>query len=129
MDQKSLQKRPGIWLVLAILACVSPAYAMTIHVPADAPTIQAGVDKANNGDVVVLADNTYSGQGNVDIHFGGKSITVRSENGPTGCIIDGEHAARGFIFDSGETSDARLESVTITNGFSDQSGGGIEIDA
>ena len=30
----------------------------------------------------------YSGDGNLEIDFQGKAITVRSENGPAGCIID-----------------------------------------
>jgi hypothetical protein len=41
---------------------------------------------------------------------------VRAENGPSACIIDCEGAARGFIFDDGETSAAVVDGFTITGG-------------
>ena len=44
-----------------------------------------------------------------DLDFGGKRITVRSENGPENCIIDCEADGRGFYFHSGEESEQRVE--------------------
>ena len=87
-----------------------PAVADIINVPGDYPTIQAGIDAAMDGDEVVVADGVYTGDGNRDIDFGGKLITVRSENGPANCIIDCQGTAanphRGFYFHSGETTAA-----------------------
>ena len=40
----------------------------------DAPTIQAGIDSASAGDVVSLADGTYTGTDNRNIDFSGKEI-------------------------------------------------------
>ncbi len=37
---------------------------------------------------MLVADGIYTGEGNRDIDFLGKAITVRSENGPESCIID-----------------------------------------
>ena len=94
-----------------------------IQVPAAAATIQAGIDLAQLGDHVVLADGIYTGSGNRDLHIA-KDITVRSASGdPTACIIDCQGATRGVTFEFGATSNASLEAVTVTNGNSTQGGG------
>ena len=41
-----------------------------IHVPGDQPTIQAGIDAAEDGDIVLVADDTYTGDGNKNLDFG-----------------------------------------------------------
>ena len=51
-------------------------------------TIQAAVDDANDLDIIIVADGVYTGPGNWDIDLSGKAITLKSENGPTKCIID-----------------------------------------
>jgi len=61
--------------------------AITIHVPADQPTIQAAIDAANNGDTVLVSSGTY--KENIDFH--GKAITLVSQNGPAATIIDGQN--------------------------------------
>jgi hypothetical protein len=47
--------------------------------PADFRTIQAAVGDANDGDTVLVAPGTYTSDGNRDIDFRGKAITVRGE--------------------------------------------------
>lgn len=102
-----------------------PCSAATIVVDpngsADYITIQAGIDNAANGDTIVAADGIYTGAGNRDIDFTGKTLTVRSDNGPENCIIDCQASSgnkhRGFIFHSGESNDSVLKGFTITNGY------------
>lgn len=88
----------------------------------DFATIQAAIDAAVNGDVVVLQAGTYTGSGNRDIDFLGKAITVRGATGDANdCVIDcqGTEAEphRGFKFVSGEDGNSVLEVITITNGY------------
>jgi len=94
--------------------------------------IQEGIDAAQPGDEVVIADGVYTGAGNKNLDFGGKDITVRSASGdPSTCVIDCQGAGRGFFFHSGETPDSVVTGLTIRNGYvSDSSpgswyGGGV----
>ena len=120
-------------VLLLAPAITTSAYANTWYIlpdgTGDAPTIQAGIDSAFNGDEVVLADGTFTGEGNRDIDYHGKAIIVRSQsNDPGVCVIDCQGLGRGFDFHSDEGSESVLEAVTITNGSAPESygkGGGI----
>lgn len=105
-------------IIFCLLCANTTIFAAVIHVPADQPTIQLGIDAAENGDTVLVADGTYSGAGNVNIDFLGKQIIVKSENGPEATIVDCQSIpnTRGFIFQNEETNDVVLEGFTITNG-------------
>src|SRR5262249_19509425 len=111
---------------LLLSAGQSPMLAEDIHVPADQPTIQAGIDAAAESDVVILADATYTGSGNKNLDFHGKAITVRSEsNDPRRCLIDCQQDGRGFSCHRGETAASTLSGLTIQNGQVSDAGGGI----
>ncbi len=83
--------------------------------------IQDGIDAAIPGDTVLVADGTYRGNGNRDLDFLGKTITVQSQNGPALTVVDCEGNAsdphRGFVFQSGEEPLAVLSGFTIMNGY------------
>jgi len=88
--------------------------AATIHVPRDFATIQRAIDSAADGDIVEVAPGTYRGDGNHNIDFGGKAITVRSSAGPERTIIDcaGQNH-RGFYFHRAEGPSSVLRGFTI----------------
>ena len=102
----------------------------TIRVPEDYTTIQDAIDNASDGDIVEVGPETYSGDGNRDIDFRGKAITVRSSNGPYDTTIDcsDSEGHRGFYFRRNEGSDSVLRGFTIIGATvpgSDAIGGGI----
>ena len=110
-------KRRILLIMVLEVACLvgGTAFAATIHVPSDQPTIQDGIDAADEGDTVLVADGTYTYAGNIDLDFQGKAITVRSENGPENCIIHGLGSRRGFYFHSGEGESSEVRGFTIMN--------------
>ena len=58
----------AFFLILTLSA--HPALAATIHVPADQPTIQAGIDAAVDGDLVLVGPTgTYVRYGAIGIPF------------------------------------------------------------
>ena len=91
-----------------------------VYVPGDFLTIQAAIDDVLKGGTVMVAEGIYTGEGNRNIDFKGKTITVRSENGPESCIIDcfdpEYYGYRGFVFHSGEDGNSVLSGFTVTNG-------------
>lgn len=112
--------------LLAVMLLSLAAYGITIHVPGDYPTIQAGINAASNGDTVAVASGTYTGTGNKNLDFGGRAIVVMSEGGPYNCTIDCQGSGRGVYFHSGESRNSVLYGFTIKNG-NNTYGGGINV--
>jgi len=109
----------------AFLILNSPVLAIERLVPSQYSTIQAAIDDCNNGDVVIVEPNIYTGPGNRDIDFKGLAITVRSTdpNDPyvvAATVIDCEGSPsskhRGFRFHSGEGPNSIVAGFTIING-------------
>lgn len=96
-------------------------------VPESYPSIQMAIDSAEDGDVIVVSSGRYS----ESIDFLGKNITLRSTNPDdpdvvAATIIIGDGGGSVVTFQSGETSEAKLEGFTITDGNS-LKGGGLAI--
>jgi hypothetical protein len=98
--------------------------AQIIHIPANQPTIQAGIDAATDGDTVLVADGTYL----ENISFQGKAITVASQflmdgdtNHINNTVIDGSQPANPDTasvvrFCNGEDTTSIICGFTITGG-------------
>jgi len=68
---------------------------------------------------IVLTDGIYTGARNKNLDYDGRAVTVRSANGRVNCVIDMEGDGRGFCFHSHEPAGARVEGLTIQNGWVD----------
>ena len=95
----------------------------------DFATIQAAVDAVVDGDIIELTVGVFPGEGNRDVDYLGKAITIRSQGGnPDDCVIDCEgsanHPHRGVLFESNEGPTAVLEGVTIRGAFPPDGRGG-----
>jgi predicted outer membrane repeat protein len=114
-------------LFLAIPCAAQVIIIVDANGTGDYSTIQAAINAANNGDIVELQPGTYTGDGNRDISFLGKAITVQSIDPNDPCVVEAtvidcngnsdNYHHRGFLFDSGEGSDSVLSGLTITNGY------------
>ena len=125
---KPFGNKPVSLIVFVTVMVCQFVLAGTIKVPKDHITIQAGINAAVDGDMVLVADGLYMGIGNVNLDFKGKLITVKSANGADKCMIDCQkvNQTRGFIFRHQETKDAIVSGFTIRNGnFKEGNGGGI----
>ncbi len=103
----------GTRAVIDNLAVSLNSKPVTIVVPDDFATIQEAVRAAGDGDVIEVKPGTYRGQGNRDIEFYGRAITLRSANGPQSTVIDCEGGHRAFYFHEGEGADTEVSGFTI----------------
>ncbi len=90
----------------------SSAKGARIIVPSDSETIQDAIDRAGQGDLILVQPGTYR----ENISYNGKAIRVVSDRGPAITTIDGMMSGPVVSFLCGETADAELSGFTITNG-------------
>jgi len=98
--------------------------------------IQSAINASSDGDIIIVRDGVYTGNGNRDIGFVGKAVILTSENGPyvegppsSGVKIDAEASGttyrRVFSFMTSEKQTSMLSGFTITGGNAQSYGGGI----
>jgi len=126
---KEPRYHPAMLIALALCLCIFtsglPAAATTIHVPADEPTIQAGIDAAGAGDIVLVASGTYY-EHDIVMKSG---VTLMSESGRATTTIDAQELGRVFYCENIGSS-TTIQGFTITGGHAngsgeDLSGGGM----
>ena len=105
--------------VLVWLLSMGVIQAAIINVPADQPSIQAGIDAAVNGDTILVGAGKYV----ENINFEGKNIVVGSLYLTTGdtsyisqTVIDGNKRSTVVTFANGENNGTALTGFSITNG-------------
>jgi hypothetical protein len=93
----------------------------------DFPVIQSALIAASAGDTIELGDGTFTGDGNRDLDFSGKALTLLSRSGnPETCVINcggiQSEPHRGFDFHSGEGGDSRVQAITVTGAYAADGG-------
>jgi predicted outer membrane repeat protein len=109
-------------LALFLILAPSLLLAGTIQVPADQPTIQAGIDAASAGDTVLVACGTYY-EHDIEMKSG---ISLLSETGDSECVtIDATSSGR--IMSCEDLADlTSVIGITFANGYTEEDGGGVK---
>ena len=98
---------PSLSAALLLVADSAPALDHRPHadnlVPEEYATIQEAIDASTPHDTVTVAPGTYLER----IDYGGKSIVVRSAQGPEVTAIDGQY--EGLVVDFGEGNAGRSQ--------------------
>lgn len=116
-----------IMLIIGLLglgSCSAHATVFVVHADGsgDFPTIQAALDAALPGDTIELTDGLFTGDGNRDLDFGGKALTLRGQSGNADlcvlhCQASSSDTHRGFHFHSGEGPETEIADLTVWSGF------------
>jgi len=93
----------------------------TWRVPADAPTIAAGIDSAAAGDTVLVAPGTYN-EGGLVVD---KNIVIMSEAGPAGTVVDARSLQTSVFTLNAVGGGTVIDGFTLKRAQSPASGGGI----
>jgi predicted outer membrane repeat protein len=89
-------------------------------------SIQKAINHSVYKDTVTVLPGIYSGNGNYNIDFSGKVITVHSQQNPENCVIDCQNKGNAFNFNKREGTNSVIDGLTIINGNAN-TGGGIKI--
>jgi len=96
-------------MTAAALLTATAAQAVTIRVPSEQSTIQAGIAAAANGDTVLVASGNYL----ESISLLGKDILLVSEHGPGLTVIYADGAETAVFCGMGESAACIIDGFTI----------------
>ncbi len=107
-----------LWEALA-LSALGETYVVRPDGTGDFPTIQAAIDAVVGGDTIELANGVFQGDGNWDVRWIGKQITLRSRSGdPHVCFLFGGGvfgmSHRGIYIEN-VGAEAVIEGVTVVD--------------
>jgi hypothetical protein len=110
-----------ILLTTTLLATTSTALGATITVPGGAPSIQAAVNMASDGDLIAVSPGTY----HESVDLLGKAVTLRGNlANPAITIIDAAGLGESAVLCmNGEWTDTVVEGFTMTGGDGTDIGG------
>ena len=103
----------AICAIVASLVLAGTAFADTINVPDDQPTIAAAISASVNGDVIAIAAGVYY---EANLNPGGKAITIGSASGNLDVTIDAQQGGSVFVITSGEGSGTVIKDLLLTGG-------------
>ena len=120
---------PCVALSVAVaLATPVPAPAATIQVPGTHPSVTAALAVATDGDVVQVAEGTFSPSTTGELFPLVVPDGVTLEGAGAGLsVLDAEGTASVIRIDAASTGTARVTGFTITGGSADR-GGGVQIE-
>jgi len=103
----------------ACLAAPTSSDARTVRVPSDHGTIQAGIDAASEGDTILVAPGTYTGEGNRNVLITLTDFVLVSEAGAEATIIDAESSGQCVTLSPVAGSSGVLDGFTFTHATGD----------
>ena len=115
------RKNASVAFLVLFTLSMYPACDPALEVPGDYPTIQAALDAAVDGDLVLVSPGTFF----ESIDFKGRDVTLQSNLGPDLTVIDGGQNGPVVRFASGESEGAVIDGFMIRNGWPSHDGGGI----
>lgn len=100
-------------MVISLFVLTEPAYAGTIRVPDDQPTIQGAINAAADGDIITVKAGTYPGALTI-----AKPITLRADgSGASNYVIDATGSTTAITINTGSSSPGTvtIQGFTIRN--------------
>jgi predicted outer membrane repeat protein len=92
-----------------------------LRVPSHYPNLKIALSNALEGDTILIADGNYSGDGFRDLVIQGRSVVVKSENGPQETVLNLSGSSLnnhfGFIISSQSASNTIIDGITIRSGY------------